>query len=62
MQPVPLLPGALPAVLRPTTLVWSIQNVLVPEEPGPTGVAATENDGFGADTVGVETDGEYANE
>ena len=44
-----------PEVSLPTTLVWSVQKVLVPEEPGPTGVATTLNDGFGAAGVGAAT-------
>ena len=51
-----------PSVSLPTTLVWSVQKVLVPEEPGPTGVATTVNDGFGAAGVGPVTEAEYVNE
>lgn len=43
----------------PTTLVASMQNVLVPEEPGPTGVATVVYEGFGAVDVGAAMVGEY---
>ena len=61
LQPEPKLPGAVPCVFLPTTLVWSTQKVLVPEEPGPTGMAATENEGFGLAAVGDQLAGVYVN-